>query len=434
MKSTKIVSIKALEILDSRGNPTIRTQVLLEGGTKGIASVPSGASTGSHEALELRDKDPHRYLGKGVLQAVNNVNQIIAPEIRGWDALDQEKLDQRLIELDGTPNKSRLGANAILSVSLAVAQAAAAAERQPLYAYLHPQNIYYLPVPQINILNGGSHADNNVDFQEFMIVPAGRKTFREAMRAAAEVFHCLKSILKEKGYTTAVGDEGGFAPHLKSNEEALELIMASITKAGYQPGQDVFLALDIAASEFYENGIYVFKKSDGSQKKPEELINLYDQLIQNYPILSIEDGLAEDDWPNWKALTAELGSKIQLVGDDIFVTNPQRFKKGISENIANAILIKLNQIGTLTETIETIKLAQDHGYKTVISHRSGETEDTFIADFSVALQALQIKTGSLSRSERVAKYNRLLEIEDELGDQAVFAGLKPYQSFLDQAS
>lgn len=434
MSETKIVRIRALEILDSRGNPTIRTQVMLQGGAKGTASVPSGASTGSHEALELRDKDPCRFLGKGVLQAVTNVNQIIAPEITGWDALDQQKIDHRLIELDGTPNKSRLGANAILSVSLAVAQAASMATGQPLYAYLNPQDKYYLPVPQINILNGGAHADNNVDFQEFMIVPAGRPSFHEAIRAAAEVFHCLKSILKDKGYTTAVGDEGGFAPHLKSNEEALDLIMASIAKAGYQPGQDIFLALDIAASEFYENGVYVFKKSDASQKKPGELIVFYDQLIKNYPIISIEDGLAEDDWSNWKAMTAEIGPKIQLVGDDIFVTNPERLKKGISENIANAILIKLNQIGTLTETIETIKLAQDHGYQTIISHRSGETEDTFIADFSVSLQALQIKTGSLSRSERVAKYNRLLEIEDELGENAMYAGLKPYQSFMNKFS
>mgnify|MGYP000486509585 CR=1 FL=1 len=430
MNETKIEKIKAMEILDSRGNPTIRTQVKLKGGAVGTASVPSGASTGRHEALELRDKDPHRFLGKGVQKAVDHVNNIIAREITGWDALDQEKIDRRLIELDGTPNKSRLGANAILSVSLAVAQAAAAATHQPLYTYLNHQEKYYLPVPQINILNGGSHADNNVDFQEFMIVPAGRPSFKEALRAAAEVFQCLKMTLKKKGYSTAVGDEGGFAPNLKSNTQALDLIMESIQQAGYQPGRDIYLALDIAASEFYEEGVYIFKKSDGSRKKPPELISLYEQLIKDYPILSIEDGLAEDDWPNWKALTAQLGSRIQLVGDDIFVTNPQRFSQGISENIANAILIKLNQIGTLTETIETINLARAHGYNTVISHRSGETEDTFIADFSVALAAQQIKTGSLSRSERVAKYNRLLEIENELGDKALYAGLEPYQAFL----
>ncbi|RLE00893.1 MAG: phosphopyruvate hydratase [Candidatus Aminicenantes bacterium] len=432
MNETKIESIKSMEILDSRGNPTIRTQVRLEGGAIGVASVPSGASTGSHEALELRDQDPQRFLGKGVLKAVDNVNHIIAREIIGWDALEQEKIDRFLIELDGTPNKSRLGANAILSVSLAVAQAAAAARQLPLYAYLNHQEKYYLPVPQINILNGGSHADNNVDFQEFMIVPAGRPSFKEALRAAAEVFHCLKRTLKKKGYSTAVGDEGGFAPNLKSNTQALDLIMESIEQAGYQPGVDIFLALDIAASEFYEDGTYLFKKSDGSRQNPEELITLYEKLITDYPIVSIEDGLAEDDWPHWKILTTRLGSKIQLVGDDIFVTNPQIFTKGISENIANAILIKLNQIGTLTETIETINLARAHNYNTVISHRSGETEDTFIADFSVALGAQQIKTGSLSRSERVAKYNRLLEIENELGEKAVYAGLEPYRVFLSQ--
>lgn len=430
MAKTTIRKIKAKEILDSRGNPTLRTWTSLTSEATGVSSVPSGASTGTHEALELRDGDPARYLGRGVLKAVSHVNEIIAPEIIGLDALHQEKLDQQLIRLDGTPNKSRLGANAILSVSMSIAQAAALASETPLYDYLGRKEEYTLPVPQINILNGGTHADNNMDIQEFMVVPAGLSTYKEALRAGAEVFHHLKKTLKTKGYNTSVGDEGGFAPNLGSNEEALELILTSIHNAGYTPGKDIFLALDVAASEFFIDGQYIFKKSDGSQRNIDQMVDFYKKLAENYPIISIEDGFAEDDWEGWKIMTDALGQKIQLVGDDLFVTNLKRFKKGIEEGIGNSILIKLNQIGTLTETLNTIGYAHQNGYTTVISHRSGETEDTFIADLSVACAAEQIKTGSLSRSERVAKYNRLLEIEEELGNKGHFAGTQPFSKYL----
>lgn len=429
MSKATITEVKAKEILDSRGNPTVRTWISLASGDEGKSSVPSGASTGKHEALELRDGDANRYLGKGVLKAVTHVLDRIAPEIIGSDALAQADIDRQLILLDGTPNKSRLGANAILSVSMGIAQAAALAMSIPLYAYLGKKEEYTLPVPLINILNGGSHADNNVDIQEFMIVPSGASSYTESIRVGAEVFHHLKSALKSRGYSTAVGDEGGFAPNLKSNEEALDLILESIQKAGYGPGKDVFLALDVAASEFYMDGKYVFKKSDGSQKSVDQMIAFYKNLVERYPIISIEDGFDEDDWEGWKILTDEMGKKIQIVGDDIFVTNMDRFKKGVETGIGNSILIKLNQIGTLTETMNTIRYAQENGYTAVISHRSGETEDTFIADLSVACDAGQIKTGSLSRSERVAKYNRLMEIEDELGKRGHFAGTEPYSRF-----
>ncbi|MCX7973958.1 MAG: phosphopyruvate hydratase [Candidatus Aminicenantes bacterium] len=428
--STKISRVKALEILDSRGNPTIRCWVWLEDGSYGVASVPSGASTGTHEALELRDGDPKRYLGKGVTKAVKNVEELIGPAIKGFDALDQTKLDERLLELDGTPNKSRLGANAILSVSMAVAVAAANAQKKPLYKTLWERSQYRLPVPMINILNGGFHADNNLNIQEFMIVPVGGANFAESLRMAAEVFYHLKKILKLRNYSTAVGDEGGFAPNLKEDEEALVLIAESIEAAGYRLAKDIYLAIDVAASELYEEGEYVFKKSDGSRHKLEEMVSFYKKLKDKYKLISIEDGLAEDDWTGWKKLTLELGQELQLVGDDIFVTNLERFRRGLKEGIGNAILIKLNQIGTVTETIRTIEEAKKNGYGTIISHRSGETEDTFIADFSVAFDCLQIKTGSLSRSERIAKYNRLLEIEAELGEQATYAGQTPYLPFL----
>jgi enolase len=430
MSKTTITNIKAKEILDSRGNPTLRTRVGLSSQIEGISSVPSGASTGKHEALELRDGDLGRYMGKGVLEAIANVNTIIAPAIIGMDALDQKSLDNHLLQLDGTPNKSRLGANAILSVSMSAAQAAAQTSGLPLYAYLGKGENFTLPVPLVNILNGGSHADNNVDIQEFMIAPAGISSYSEAIRAGAEVFHHLKKTLKTKGYNTSVGDEGGFAPNLGSNEEALELILQSIQNAGYVPGKDVYLALDVAASEFYIDGRYVFKKSDGSEKSIDQMIDFYTSLVDKYPIISIEDGFDEDDWEGWKVMTEELGEKIQLVGDDIFVTNLDRFKKGIENGIGNSILIKLNQIGTLSETLGTISYAHEHGYTAVISHRSGETEDTFIADLSVATNAGQIKTGSLSRSERVAKYNRLLEIEDELGSKGTYAGTEPYAKYI----
>jgi enolase len=426
MSKTTITEIKSMEILDSRGNPTLRTWVSVSSHGMGISSVPSGASTGKHEALEMRDGESNRYLGKGVQKAISNVEKVIAPEIIGMDALDQKAVDEKLIRLDGTPNKSKLGANAILSVSMSTAQAAAQASGLPLYAYLGKREEYVLPVPQINILNGGSHADNNMDIQEFMIVPAGLPSYREAIRAGAEIFHHLKKTLKTKGYSTSVGDEGGFAPNLGSNEEALELILQSIQNAGYKPGKEVYLALDVAASEFYIDGKYVFKKSDGSEKTIDQMIDFYNALVEKYPIISIEDGFDEDDWEAWKIMTDEMGRKIQLVGDDIFVTNLDRFKKGISNGIGNSILIKLNQIGTLTETMDTISYAQENGYTAVISHRSGETEDTFIADLSVCSNAGQIKTGSLSRSERVAKYNRLLEIEAELGRKGRFAGTQPF--------
>ncbi len=430
MAKTTIHEIKAREILDSRGNPTVSTQVTLESGVVGKAAVPSGASTGTHEALELRDEDSSRYLGKGVLKAVANVKEIITPEIVGMDALEQEELDKRLIQLDGTPSKKKLGANAILSVSMAAAHAASQALNIPLYHYLGKREDYLLPVPLINILNGGSHADNNVDIQEFMIAPVGSPNFSEAIRASAEVFHHLKKILRKKGYSTAVGDEGGFAPNLKSNEEALERILESVEDAGYKPGKDIHLALDAAASEFYSDNIYVFKKSDGSKRSSIEMVEFYQNLVENYPIISIEDGFAEDDWEGWKLMTDALGDKIQIVGDDIFVTNLERFKKGVSQGIGNSILIKLNQIGTLSETIETVRFAHKNGYSAVISHRSGETEDTFIADLSVALNTGQIKTGSLSRSERVAKYNRLLEIEEDLKDRGKYAGTQAFMKYI----
>jgi enolase len=427
---TTIVEIKAREILDSRGNPTIEVDVYLESGAMGRAAVPSGASTGENEAIELRDKDETRYLGKGVLKAVENVNNIIADELEGWDALDQVGIDRFLIQLDGTPNKSRLGANAILGVSLAVAKAAANHLGLPLYRYIGGVNAKVLPVPLMNILNGGKHADNNVDIQEFMIVPVNVPSFSEALRMGVEVFHSLKSVLKSKGYNTAVGDEGGFAPNLKSNIEAIEVILEAIEKSGYKPGKDVFLALDPAASEFYEDGKYIFFKSDKSEKTPEQMVKFYEELVKQYPIISIEDGMSEHDWEGWRMLTEALGEKIQLVGDDIFVTNIEIFSKGIEKGIANSILIKLNQIGTLTETLDCIELAKRNGYTAVISHRSGETEDTTIADLVVGTNAGQIKTGSASRTDRVAKYNQLLRIEEELGADAVFAGVSAFKNKL----
>lgn len=419
----KIKNIKAREILDSRGNPTVSAEVVLESGHKGIASVPSGASTGRHEALELRDNDPSRYSGKGVLKAVENVNQIIAPELAGRCVFEQMAIDRIMCALDGTDNKSRLGANAVLAVSLAVAKAAAAYMNTPLYHYLGAPNSNVLPVPMMNIINGGSHSDSPIAFQEFMIRPVGAQTFRDGLRMGAEVFHSLKGILKEKGLSTAVGDEGGFAPELKSTAEALELMMDAIEKAGYVPGKDVTLALDCASSEFYRDGIYdysVFEGHSGSKLDRDSQIRYLSYLVDNFPIDSIEDGMAEDDWEGWRLLTNELGGHCQLVGDDLFVTNINYLSKGIKSGCANAILVKLNQIGTLTETLEAIAMAQRHGYKAVISHRSGETEDTFIADLAVATNSGQIKTGSLSRSERTAKYNRLLEIEDELKGQSVY--------------
>jgi enolase len=421
---TTIDSIFAREILDSRGNPTVETEVVLEGGVIGRAAVPSGASTGKHEAIELRDGDDARYGGKGVTQAIRNVHEEIAPELVGEDACEQPLIDRLLIELDGTPNKGRLGANAILGVSLAVARAASEAVGLPLYRYLGGAIANVLPVPLMNIVNGGAHADNNLDIQEFMIVPAGLGSFKEALRAGAEVFHALKKILKSKGLVTAVGDEGGFAPNLKTNEEAIEIILQAVETAGYKAGSDVFLALDVAASEFYRDGTYVFHKSDGSSRDAEALVELYSDWATKYPILSIEDGLDEDDWDGWRKQNQALAEQIQLVGDDLFVTNPERLQKGIDSGAANSILIKLNQIGTLTETMEVVTQAHRHGYSAVISHRSGETEDTTIADLAVATGCGQIKAGSASRSDRVAKYNQLLRIEEELSDQSSFAGME----------
>ncbi len=417
---TSIEDIRAREILDSRGRPTIEAEVYLAGGAAGIAQVPSGASTGSFEAHELRDEDPERFGGKGVLKAVENVEAILAPELMGINALEQTVLDSIMREVDGSENKSKLGANAILAVSLATAKAAAAAVGLPLYRYLGGPLANLLPVPLMNVINGGSHADNNVDIQEFMIVPIGAPTFREALRWGAEVFASLSTVLKGKGLLTGVGDEGGFAPNLGSNQEALELLMQAIEQAGYKPGEEVALALDVAASEFYKDGQYTY---DGAAHSPDDLISYLADLCGKFPILSIEDGLHEEDWVNWKGLTDRLGDSVQLVGDDLFVTNPIRLRRGIEQAVGNSILIKLNQIGTLTETLETIDLATRSGYTSIISHRSGETEDTTIADLAVATRAGQIKTGSLSRSERVAKYNRLLRIEDELGDQAIYAGV-----------
>lgn len=423
---SKIKSVDALEILDSRGNPTIQVMVTLESGCAGVAKVPSGASTGKREAMELRDGDKKRYHGKGVLKAVHNVTKLIQPAVKGLDPGHQKALDDELIALDGTPNKSRLGANAILGVSIAAAKAAAGEKNIPLYRQFAARNEYLLPVPQLNVLNGGRHADNNVDFQEFMIVPLGAPSFSEALRAAAETFHTLKQVLHEKGYETSVGDEGGFAPRLRSNEEPVELILSAIQKAGYQPGKDIAINLDPAASEFYEDGHYVFHKSDKSRKSSDEMIALWADWMKKYPILSLEDGLAEDDWEGWKQLTASLGNQVQLVGDDIFVTNPEIFGKGIKQKIANSILIKLNQIGTVTETLRCIEMAGKNNYTCVVSHRSGETDDTTIADFTVATGAGQVKTGSACRGERIAKYNRLLEIEKDLGPKAKYAGRSAY--------
>ena len=419
--------IQAREILDSRGNPTVEAEVITEQGFLGRAAVPSGASTGEHEALELRDGDEHRYLGKGVTEAVANIQKTIAPNLEGLPITDQIMIDQTMIELDGTENKEALGANAILAVSLACARAAAESLDLPLYQYLGGANAYSLPVPMMNILNGGAHADNNVDFQEFMIMPRKAESFVQALRMGVETFHCLRNVLSEKGYNTAVGDEGGFAPDLKSNEEAVELILTAIEKAGYRPGEDIWLALDVAASEFYSReGQYVFSQSGGGNKSTQEMLELYQRWLKAYPIYSIEDGLSQDDWDGWQQLTLAVGHQTQLVGDDLFVTNLKRLQKGIDLGVANSILIKLNQIGTLTETLRVIELAKVNSYTNVISHRSGETEDTFIADLAVATNAGQIKTGSASRTDRVAKYNQLLRIEEELGPQSIFTQLADY--------
>ena len=419
---SKITQITARELLDSRGNPTVEVDVALASGHRGRAAVPSGASTGEHEALELRDQDAARYLGKGVLKAVHNVATQIAPALAGVDAADQVLVDHKMIGLDGTPDKSRLGANAILGVSLACAKAAAAAAGLPLYRYLGGPAARVLPVPMMNILNGGSHSDNNVDMQEFMVMPVGAPTFREALRMGAEIFHQLKAVLKAKKLNTSVGDEGGFAPNLRSNDEAIEVIVEAIGKAGYRPGEDVLLALDVAASELYAEGRYTFRWSDGKAHTPAGMIEYYQKLCGRYPIISIEDGLAEDDWDNWAALTAALGDKVQLVGDDLFVTNTERLRRGIGAGVGNSILVKVNQIGTLTETLAAIEMAERAGYTAIISHRSGETEDTTIADLAVAVNAGQIKTGSASRTDRIAKYNQLLRIEEELGAQANYPG------------
>ena len=421
-----IKAVFAREILDSRGNPTVEAEVILEDDTIGRAAVPSGASTGEHEAVELRDGDKKRYGGKGVLKAVHNVNEIIGPALEGFDALDQAEVDQAMLDLDGTKTKSKLGANALLSVSLATARAAAAHLEIPLYSYLGGPNARTLPVPMMNIINGGAHADNNVDFQEFMVVPVGAATFSESLRIGAEVFHELKSVLKKKGYATSVGDEGGFAPNLRSNEEAIETILEAIRNAGYKAGSDCLLALDPAASEFYDGKSYVFKKSDKRKLSSEEMVAYWKSWCDQYPIVSIEDGMAENDWAGWKLLTDEIGKTVQLVGDDLFVTNTEFLQKGIDLGVANSILIKVNQIGTLTETLDCIQLAQTNRRTAVISHRSGETEDPFIADLAVATNAGQIKTGSLSRTDRIAKYNQLLRIEDDLQGSARFPGRKAF--------
>ncbi len=425
---TKIISIHGREILDSRGNPTVEADVRLEGGALGRAAVPSGASTGENEALELRDGDKSRFIGKGVQKAVSHVNGEIAKAVTGMDASDQRALDRRMIEADATPTKSRFGANAILSVSMAAARAAAAASGQPLYKYLarysSNSSANTLPVPMMNILNGGAHADNSVDVQEFMVMPVGAPNFHEALRWGVEVFHNLKAVLKKNGYSTAVGDEGGFAPNLKSNEEALERVLEAISAAGYKPGEQIAIAVDPAASEFYDKSSkkYIFKKSDKSAHSPEQMVKFWENWVRQYPIVSLEDGMSEDDWDGWKSLTRDIGKKIQLVADDIFVTNPKIFERGIAEKIGNSILIKLNQIGTVTETIEAVEMARKANYTAVVSHRSGETEDPFIADFVVAMGTGQIKTGSASRTDRIAKYNQLLRIEEELGSSALFLG------------
>lgn len=423
-----IEDIVARQILDSRGNPTVEVDVTTSEGIIGRAAVPSGASTGEHEALELRDGDKSRFLGKGVLKAVENVNEIIAPELSGFSVFEQVYVDEHMIELDGTPTKARLGANAILGVSLAVAKAAAETLGLPLYRYVGGTNARVLPVPMMNIINGGRHADNNVDMQEFMVMPVGGETFADSFRMGAEIFHNLKTVLKNKGYNTAVGDEGGFAPNLGSNEEAVEVILEAIEKAGYKAGEDVFIALDPAVSEMYQDGSYVFWKSDPDTKRSsDDMIRHWENWVNQYPIISIEDALAEDDWEGWQNLTGAIGDRVQLVGDDFFVTNTERLQRGIEENCANSILIKLNQIGTLTETLEAIELAHKHRYTAVISHRSGETEDVTIADLAVATNAGQIKTGSASRTDRIAKYNQLLRIEEQLDASAVFPGLDAFR-------
>ncbi len=421
---SEIIDVKAREILDSRGNPTIEVEVMTEGGAIGRAAVPSGASTGTHEAVELRDGDKSRYLGKGVTKAVSNVNDIICNELIGYDVFEQRSLDKLMIDLDGTPNKGKLGANAILGVSLAIAKAAAKESRQPLYRYLGGVNAHVMPVPLMNILNGGEHADNSIDFQEFMVMPVGAESFKEGLRMGVQIFHALKDVLKKKGYSTNVGDEGGFAPNIKSNEEAIETVLTAIEKAGFKAGEDVMIAMDAAVSELYnaETGMYVFKKSSGKQMTSDELVAFWTDWANKYPILSIEDGLAEDDWDGWKSLTTKIGDKVQLVGDDLFVTNVDRLQQGIDNDIANSILIKVNQIGSLSETIDAVNLATRNGYTSIMSHRSGETEDTTIADLAVALNCGQIKTGSASRSDRIAKYNQLLRIEEELGSMAVYPG------------
>ena len=421
---SNIIDIRAREVLDSRGNPTVEAEVTLSDGTQGRAIVPSGASTGEHEAVELRDEDKTRFLGKGVLKAVENVNGEIAEALANFDAADQRAVDEKMIELDGTHNKGRLGANAILAVSMAVARASAFDYELPLYRYLGGAGANTLPTPMMNILNGGAHADNNVDFQEFMVMPVGAESFSEALRWGVEVFHTLKGVLKKRGYNTAVGDEGGFAPSVKSNVEAIEVVLEAIQQAGYKPGDEIAIALDPAASEFYQDGKYVFKKSDKSAKSSEDMVRFWAKWVNDYPIVSLEDGLAENDWDGWKNLTDEVGKKIQLVGDDLFVTNTEFLQKGIDKGVANSILIKVNQIGTVSETLDAIDLARRNGYTSIISHRSGETEDTFIADLAVATGAGQIKTGSASRTDRIAKYNQLLRIEEELGDSARFLGLK----------
>jgi enolase len=425
----EIVKVDGREILDSRGNPTVEADVLLADGSLGRAAVPSGASTGEHEAVELRDNDSKRYLGKGTRKAVANIVEAIAPAVTGMEAEQQSSIDHKMIELDGTSNKAKLGANAILAVSMAAARAAAQSQMTPLYRYLGGVGANLLPVPMMNILNGGAHADNSVDPQEFMIVPHGANRFSKALRMGVEVFHTLKGVLKKRGYSTAVGDEGGFAPNLKSNEEAVEVVLEAITKAGYEPGAQISIALDPAASEFYDGakGKYVFKKSDKSEYTSDEMVKFWSKWVEQYPIISLEDGMAEDDWDGWHSLTQALGSKIQLVGDDIFVTNTELLAKGIEKGIANSILIKVNQIGTVTETLEAMQMATAAHYTNVVSHRSGETEDAFIADLAVATRAGQIKTGSASRTDRIAKYNQLLRIEEDLGDAAGFAGRKAFQ-------
>jgi enolase len=427
MLMSRIRSVVAREILDSRGNPTVEVDVILENGIVGRAAIPSGASTGEREAVELRDGDKKRFGGKGVLRAVKNVEKIIAPAVEGMDPTDQLVIDKKMIGLDGTPNKKKLGANAILGVSIAVSKAAAVLAGLPVYRYLGGLGARLLPVPMMNVLNGGKHADNNVDLQEFMIVPLGPASFSEALRYGVETFHALKGVLRKKGYHTAVGDEGGFAPMLKSNLEAIEVILEGIVAAGFKPGKDVALALDPAASEFYENGKYVFSKSDKSKKTSEGMVKFYADLVRQFPIVSIEDGLAENDWKGWKVLQEELGGKIQVVGDDIFVTNTSLLSRGIEEGIANSVLIKLNQIGTVSETIAAVDMARNAGWTAVVSHRSGETEDAFLSDFTVAMGMGQIKTGSVCRTDRVCKYNQLLRIQQELGETAVFAGGGPFR-------